>query len=778
MPCTSSLLARFFAVFAALLLVGTSACSPSPDNGTPDAGSDVKPDAGDPNDEPDGGDDTPDGGDDETPDGGDIEPRPELPVEEFADTAYDAYCGLLRRCEILPSLPEDPAVCRQILEQMMSDGSTFELPSAVEASILAGLIDYDPAEGQACIDDLNALDCNAVDDDPMRSIESCQKAFKGKLSQNDRCITSLACGPGLVCELSEDEVCDGVCVMADEVGCFDDGDCENGEGCRERSGAWRCVEVGDLGAECVNSLDCRAGLQCEYQGDDERGTCRQLPGLGEACPEWRCASGYACAGDPEDGHPTCVVPPAEGETCMYTGWECGPGLFCEDRLPEAVCRPLPGEDELCSIDQRCAAGLRCEWDVASASTFCRAPRAENEACESNEQCDEGLGCLWSLEQERHICRPVPTQAGAPCPDDHCGGGLICAWAPEHDERRCTEPPARGEECPSWQCAEGLECQLVGDVPTCTDLPAAGEPCPMNRCAEGADCRNLNGNPVCVARPGPGEACPNWECAEGAVCIWDTSMQPVCVDLPGFGESCFDTNRCEPGLACTYDQDGYRVCDLPPAIGESCEMTNACGTDAYCDRPARGPEHQICTKLPGKGEPCSGQCADNLDCIDTDDGQVCVGQPGLDEQCSLYGFYGDNCSAGLICVPFGLEPGQMRCRQPKALGEACTAELECGGLASPLICDVGGTNTCVRRPGVGSPCAILMGVIGLCDPASAYCDVATGGAPMCEPYKQAGEECDPDNVSECGDLGFIGECRETEDESGYECWRPETQVCEP
>lgn len=118
---------------------------------------------------------------------------------------------------------------------------------------------------------------------------------------------------------------------------------------------------------------------------------------------------------------------------------------------------------------------------------------DGDACIASYECAEGGTCVIDYDDEGEP-RDVDEELGVA-------------------EGECEEPPGVGEECPDFQCAEGLYCD--GDV--CQRYPAAGEECPNFVCADGLSCQDPDGDFDYTCEPllANGEECDvNSECASG------------------------------------------------------------------------------------------------------------------------------------------------------------------------------------------------------------------------------------------------------------------------
>lgn len=75
------------------------------------------------------------------------------------------------------------------------------------------------------------------------------------------------------------------------------------------------------GMACANDSECQTGY-CEGENElgsmPTPGTCKDLPGEGDACTDFDCAQGLIC------DHDVCIAPKADGAAC-YSPDECASG---------------------------------------------------------------------------------------------------------------------------------------------------------------------------------------------------------------------------------------------------------------------------------------------------------------------------------------------------------------------------------------------------------------------------------------------------------------------
>jgi hypothetical protein len=187
----------------------------------------------------------------------------------------------------------------------------------------------------------------------------------------------------------------------------------------------------------------------------------------------------------------------------------------------------------------------------------------------------------------------------------------------------------------------LEANCALNCPLYHGYVGPGEDCQVvapraSNCAAGLEC--VNG--ICE------DICNNWRLAEGATCF-DSINPPTgtcvsgthcdvgdtnrCIPTPARGEPC-PGNVCMEGDWCNQTAGPEGVCEALGAVGAPCLQASACET-GYCvdDR---------CAPYPGIGEPCTGECAEDLFC----QSGSCTVKQSLGQSCD----FGLPCSEGLVC----------------------------------------------------------------------------------------------------------------------------------
>ncbi|MCA9514733.1 MAG: hypothetical protein KC635_07320 [Myxococcales bacterium] len=228
------------------------------------------------------------------------------------------------------------------------------------------------------------------------------------------------------------------------------------------------------GGACRVDDECAGGFCDGNQGGDCDGVCKALPGIGEACPDYRCRVGSelaACL----DG--LCVV---VSRTTAQLGETC-------DVLTDAATLPT------------CAAGLVCGYgDVGQ--NACVAPLPSGSPCTSSRLCPEGELCVDGT------CAAVAlaVTAGAACSVD----GVSAPFCNPMSRLSCIDGTcqpwgngAAGTVCPQGSdspnvCATGLWCDATS---RCADRKADDLPCDNDAECLSGTCDYVSGTcqpPVC------------------------------------------------------------------------------------------------------------------------------------------------------------------------------------------------------------------------------------------------------------------------------------------
>ncbi len=233
-----------------------------------------------------------------------------------------------------------------------------------------------------------------------------------------------------------------------------------------------------------------------------------------------------------------------------------------------------------------------------------------------------------------------------------------------------------------------------------------------------------------------------------------------------GDSCTVDQECPSGNYC--QQTTSETCDgLCETLGLNCTNSFQCPAGWAC---GQGQSCVTVTAPGNSGQPCNedGACAAGLFC-NVNDQMTCEALAQLGDTCTPLL---PSCANGLLCVPnAALTSGT--CMTPVGEGGHCTTLFQCGGAASPLICDPS-SQLCVQRPSSGNcPGGNILG----CNLLTSYCDTSQPNSPTCMPYIMLGATCDPGMMYACSTFGPV--CQQTGSGTGpWACSNTEGPNCTP
>jgi len=232
--------------------------------------------------------------------------------------------------------------------------------------------------------------------------------------------------------------------------------------------------------------------------------------------------------------------------------------------------------------------------------------------------------------------------------------------------------------------------------------------------------------ICLSGPVRGTALTGQRCYSQTDCAvqGDTCSGTGC-NLTCQG-TCL-THACQGDTWCNSNG----ACSPPLALGAACPFgaTNSCGSTAYCSNTT-----QVCTALPGSGQPClsAPSCVPGFYCPRTGTNPVCTPDPTLGQACNTFSL---PCAPGTYC-------GQTQtCAAQVADGGTCTPNLT-GECDTGLVCNQRLTQ-CLPQGWVGAPCGSLIDCQRplVCDLASGQCAVGVIAA-VGEPCDNSGVACSP------------------------------------
>jgi hypothetical protein len=271
-------------------------------------------------------------------------------ADQFVASVADIYCGKAASCCASRGLNGSGQQCRSLISANKSNSDTSK---------------YDPAKGQACLDQLKAAAAATPD--------ACQFLFSGGTLDTPACESALppkggAKAPGEPC--SKDEECarpDGA-----EAECYKETTFENG-GSKTTSYCRTFRPGKENDAPCFWTIDGDTRSSFGTSSDKK-------PTEGFSC---NVADGLHCASGSDGAPSTCKRLLASGSTCSFSD-SCEKGLVCK----QGVCAPrgaIGAECDPFSVEP-CVDDAFCE----SQSKTCQAQKAPGAACELSEECKDGI----------------------------------------------------------------------------------------------------------------------------------------------------------------------------------------------------------------------------------------------------------------------------------------------------------------------------------------------------------------------------------------------------
>ncbi|MEZ4383077.1 MAG: hypothetical protein R3A79_17250 [Nannocystaceae bacterium] len=294
--------------------------------------------------------------------------------EKLPERVAKAWCDYLVECGEVESID----VCMEI------NGHLFEDPY-LEDAVDAGRVDYRGGRAYRCVRAIKKLKCQRGEE--VADVdEVCDAIYVGEVAPDQPCLRAEECAGGAsVCayvpSACQDACCVGVCRFIPD-------DLAIGEAC-------------DVG-------ECAEGGYCGFSEAAGAVVCKELPEVGEPCPDWVCVDEASCV----DG--TCAGPIKRGDPCAY-GDRCDGTDYCELRDGElaGTCQKRADEGEACDGDNSC---LRLR-DRCVAGT-CQEGAAVGEGCAAQRDC---IGYAYC---DQGVCAAFRA-VGESCLDHACYPGLAC-----------------------------------------------------------------------------------------------------------------------------------------------------------------------------------------------------------------------------------------------------------------------------------------------------------------------------------------------------------------
>ncbi len=273
-------------------------------------------------------------------------------------------------------------------------------------------------------------------------------------------------------------------------------------------------------------------------------------------------------------------------------------------------------------------------------------------------------------------RKTKSGVGEECVYSHCTEGTRC----DGKSGMCLS--VEGNRCrDSADCARGLVCSGVCQVPRKTKEDELGGPCPCSE--KDNSCSNSKSNPdiyMCLGREGA-------KCERDHQCVSQLCYDNICRDSMPSGFTCSDNSKCEskncsrgicqnPGI--TTGTLGARCNLLVKNPNDQCRallyVNLVCAPISsdimgVCSRPSRG-LHATC----GSGD--SQACYEKLDCVNPDHQyETCSGSQGGHCSCNHRYLFTRIPNLEGLC-PSGTEHSPNKSRCLSSAGYACKTSSDC------------------------------------------------------------------------------------------------------
>ncbi|HEY4059403.1 MAG TPA: Dickkopf N-terminal cysteine-rich domain-containing protein [Kofleriaceae bacterium] len=305
-----------------------------------------------------------------------------IPVEDYQAQRLTAECERLVRCGLFTT--------QEACEGYVID--TFDID--VKGGIDAKRVKYDGGKAKDCIAAIAAQSCDQTSASVRDLPPACKAVTEGTVADGEACNIEAECISG-TCDqpaCSRQTCCAGTCAATikdapDGASCVTDDNCVDGAFCGDDDHT--CHSLLAASADCQHDNECNYGLTCIGETDLQKGKCRALPAIGDACPYMLCADvGAVCTNG------TCVAVGLAPAPCT-DGTQCSPFGRC---APDGHCAEMPVLGEPC-VD-KCRLGSWCD------SGTCAALRANADACNNDDECPDhfcGEGPIFDACGKPPIC---------------------------------------------------------------------------------------------------------------------------------------------------------------------------------------------------------------------------------------------------------------------------------------------------------------------------------------------------------------------------------------
>lgn len=523
----------------------------------------------------------------------------------------------------------------------------------------------------------------------------------GEECKNKACVKK----PTDECKADADCTATKVCIqgkcMQRPCGCASDNDCPGGHRCDN----CRCIRDNpiqpiDVGDECSETKQCKAGLTCIRGADETKSYC-----FTDCKTSGQCPSGTTCI-VASDSISICAKEANEGEACSFGGKN------------QALCKIDPNAPMYCSPGtKKCVKYVVQKGEGADCGNaddprkICDAQSSL--ACQNNK-------CIKLKDSD--VLGPCGGQTGFQCKP---GNNLQCLnTTPNsgHCFQTCT---TSNPNCPAGQNCQPL--QAGGSNGACipTGNKDFGQACgvaptetydPAKLCKQGLSCVNF-GRSICIEFSQGN--CQTYQCkTQGTQCV---DLSAGSSTFAGCFLTCTSDTDCKGGETFCRDLgQSTKVCwpKNPPgdvAYGEACQTRNAtqatrckepnscietnqeggycgktCSTDADCPAYTGGGKNLKGTCAPGTSSKicifsCTkagdkASCPNTLECVDAQGTLLCAPKPPVGpndfmQQCdSSKPIVNSGCKAGLNCIG----------TQQSGVGfcsKSCSTTTDCGNAGS-------------------------------------------------------------------------------------------------
>ena len=358
--------------------------------------------------------------------------RTGVPIGQIASEIAGALCDNVAACygagvEIV----WQGADCKQTNTDLFQD----LFVDAIEQSVKAGTITYDPSLAADCVAELAKASTDAGFKclDVGKVAEKCKSAL-GKLgTANATCAHSLECQENLFCDTAAQ--CPGKCTafLGTNAPCADSTLCGVGLTCfipvsldagasdagTTPMGTCQPYVQKDSSCGIGTTPDCEPGTLCVA------GTCKTATGMFTGAAGFSCYStgslcqaGLACEfqGLPYLSNGICKADKAQSACRLALPDGCGPNAYCGASYINAVstCSVLPATNEACAAKAAQTLGLApaCQAGLSCTQGVCKNPLRVGDVCKFHDQCLTGY------------CKPddADAAAGDAGVPGHCASG--------------------------------------------------------------------------------------------------------------------------------------------------------------------------------------------------------------------------------------------------------------------------------------------------------------------------------------------------------------------